>query len=113
MNLVHLIYSREYFSFRLLDVIHTERTLNLIFEYCDQDLKKYFDSCNGEIDPNIVQSFFWQLLQGLSYCHDHSVLHRDLKPQNLLLTKVRFRFRFRFDESFLFFFVSEWTIKIG
>ena len=74
--------------FRLLDVIHTERTLNLIFEYCDQDLKKYFDSCNGEIDANIVQSFFWQLLQGLSYCHDHSVLHRDLKPQNLLLTKV-------------------------
>ncbi|CAF1252961.1 unnamed protein product [Adineta ricciae] len=29
---------------RLLDVIHTEKTLNLIFEYCDQDLKKYFDS---------------------------------------------------------------------
>ena len=73
---------------RLLDVIHTEKTLNLIFEYCDQDLKKYFDSCNGEIDANTVQSFFWQLLQGLSYCHDHSVLHRDLKPQNLLLTKV-------------------------
>ena len=73
---------------RLLDVIHTEKTLNLIFEYCDQDLKKYFDSCNGDIDPSTVQSFFWQLLQGLSYCHEHSVLHRDLKPQNLLLTKV-------------------------
>ncbi|UJR35534.1 hypothetical protein I4U23_028288 [Adineta vaga] len=72
---------------RLLDVIHTERTLNLIFEYCDQDLKKYFDSCNGDIDPKTVQSFFWQLLQGLSFCHEHSVLHRDLKPQNLLLTK--------------------------
>ncbi|CAF0959858.1 unnamed protein product [Adineta ricciae] len=72
---------------RLLDVIHTEKTLNLIFEYCDQDLKKYFDSCNGDIDPKTVQSFFWQLLQGLSFCHEHSVLHRDLKPQNLLLTK--------------------------
>jgi len=64
--------------------------LNLIFEYCDQDLKKYFDSCNGDIDPTTVQSFFWQLLQGLSFCHEHSVLHRDLKPQNLLLTKVEF-----------------------
>ncbi|CAM4920101.1 unnamed protein product [Rotaria socialis] len=50
-------------------------------------LKKYFDSCNGDIDAKTVQSFFWQLLQGLSYCHEHSVLHRDLKPQNLLLTK--------------------------
>ncbi|CAF1599128.1 unnamed protein product, partial [Didymodactylos carnosus] len=71
----------------LLDVIHTEKTLNLIFEYCDQDLKKYFDSCTGDIDSETVRSFFWQLLSGLSFCHSHNVLHRDLKPQNLLINK--------------------------
>ena len=26
-----------------------------------------------------------QLLQGIAYCHKHRVLHRDLKPQNLLI----------------------------
>ena len=26
-----------------------------------------------------------QLLSGIAYCHTHRVLHRDLKPQNLLL----------------------------
>lgn len=26
-----------------------------------------------------------QLLQGIAYCHSHRVLHRDLKPQNLLI----------------------------
>ena len=26
-----------------------------MFEYCDQDLKKYFDTCNGEIDPDTVK----------------------------------------------------------
>ena len=88
MNNIYTLELTRLICSRLLDVIHTEKTLNLIFEYCDQDLKKYFDSCNGEIDPTTVQSFFWQLLQGLSYCHEHSVLHRDLKPQNLLLTKV-------------------------
>ena len=30
-------------------------------------------------------SYLWQLLQGISYCHSHRVLHRDLKPQNLLV----------------------------
>ncbi len=40
---------------RLLDVLHGESKLVLVFEYCDQDLKKYFDSCNGEIDPDTVK----------------------------------------------------------
>ena len=26
-----------------------------------------------------------QLLSGIAYCHAHRVLHRDLKPQNLLI----------------------------
>jgi serine/threonine protein kinase len=34
------------------------------------------------------QSFMYQLLKGLAYCHKMRVLHRDLKPQNLLINKV-------------------------
>uniref|UniRef100_A0A0M3IE84 Cell division protein kinase 5 n=1 Tax=Ascaris lumbricoides TaxID=6252 RepID=A0A0M3IE84_ASCLU len=70
---------------RLYDVVHSERKLTLVFEYCDQDLKKYFDSCNGEIDQQVVKSLMYQLLRGLAFCHAHNVLHRDLKPQNLLI----------------------------
>ena len=33
----------------------------------------------------VVQSYLSQLLQGLHYCHCHRILHRDLKPQNLLI----------------------------
>ncbi|XP_023242571.1 cyclin-dependent kinase 2-like [Centruroides sculpturatus] len=32
-----------------------------------------------------IASYLWQLLQGIAYCHSHRVLHRDLKPQNLLI----------------------------
>jgi len=64
-----------------------DKKLTLVFEHCDQDLKKYFDSLNGEIDPDVVKSFMYQLLRGLAFCHSHNVLHRDLKPQNLLINK--------------------------
>lgn len=72
---------------RLYDVLHSDKKLTLVFEHCDQDLKKYFDSLNGEISPEIVKSFMYQLLRGLAFCHSHNVLHRDLKPQNLLINK--------------------------
>jgi cyclin-dependent kinase len=34
-----------------------------------------------------VKKFTLQLLEGTRYCHAHRVLHRDLKPQNLLIDK--------------------------
>ena len=68
-------------------MLHSEKKLTLVFEHCDQDLKKYFDSLNGEIDLDVVKSFQYQLLRGLEFCHQNNVLHRDLKPQNLLINK--------------------------
>ena len=71
---------------RLHEVIHTETSLTLVFEYLDQDLKNYLDACGDRgIDDYTVKSFLFQLLQGIAYCHKHRVLHRDLKPQNLLI----------------------------
>eukprot|EP00941_MAST-03F_sp_MAST-3F-sp1_P001649 g1649.t1 len=72
---------------RLYDVVHTDKKLTLVFEYLDQDLKKYLDQCDGGIDPNVMQSFMYQLIRGVGFCHHHRVLHRDLKPQNLLINR--------------------------
>lgn len=72
---------------RLYDVVHTERRLTLVFEYLDQDLKKYLDICEGGLETTILKSFLYQLLCGVAFCHTHRVLHRDLKPQNLLINR--------------------------
>lgn len=71
----------------LHDVIHTENKLMLVFEYMDKDLKKYMDT-NGErgaLPPVTIKSFMYQLLKAIDFCHTNRVLHRDLKPQNLLI----------------------------
>ncbi|XP_028925086.1 cyclin-dependent kinase 18 [Ornithorhynchus anatinus] len=71
----------------LHDLIHTERSLTLVFEYLDSDLKQYLDSCGNLMSMHNVKIFMFQLLRGLSYCHHRKILHRDLKPQNLLINE--------------------------
>nr|XP_019959098.1 PREDICTED: cyclin-dependent kinase 1-like [Paralichthys olivaceus] len=72
---------------RLLDVLMQESRLYLIFEFLSMDLKKYLDSIpSGQyMDPMLVKSYLYQILEGIYFCHCHRVLHRDLKPQNLLI----------------------------
>ncbi|XP_043916623.1 cyclin-dependent kinase 2-like [Protopterus annectens] len=74
---------------KLLDVIYGEKKLYLVFEFLNQDLKKYMDCSQSVGLPlPLVKSYLFQLLQGVSFCHSHRVIHRDLKPQNLLINEA-------------------------
>ncbi|KAL4421721.1 hypothetical protein ABPG77_002337 [Micractinium sp. CCAP 211/92] len=78
---------------KLLCVEHLEENgkpcLYLVFEYLSTDLKKYMDrngkGPNHPLPPELVKSFMYQLLKGVAHMHKHGVMHRDLKPQNLLV----------------------------
>jgi serine/threonine protein kinase len=73
---------------RLFDVVHTEKKLMLVFEYIDEDLKKYLEPYKtGEVilEATTVKNLLRQLLSAVNHCHYHRVLHRDLKPQNILI----------------------------
>jgi len=80
----------------LLEIVHADSKLFLVFEFLDMDLKKYMEgvSCPGDatnavtargLGPDVIKRFTYQLVKGLHYCHAHRILHRDLKPQNLLI----------------------------
>ena len=71
----------------LLDLIHGEKKLYLVFEFLDHDLKKYLNLNGSPLSPQLVKSYLYQILLAIKYCHSKRILHRDLKPQNLLIDK--------------------------
>ncbi|XP_075154353.1 cyclin-dependent kinase 1 [Haematobia irritans] len=73
----------------LEDVLMEENRLYLIFEFLSMDLKKYMDSLPADkpLSSELVRSYLYQITNAILFCHRRRVLHRDLKPQNLLIDK--------------------------
>eukprot|EP01062_Namystynia_karyoxenos_P025406 TRINITY_DN1999_c0_g2_i1.p2 TRINITY_DN1999_c0_g2~~TRINITY_DN1999_c0_g2_i1.p2 ORF type:complete len:363 (+),score=140.34 TRINITY_DN1999_c0_g2_i1:116-1090(+) len=71
---------------RLMDVVSSQNKLTLIFEYLDMDLKQLLDRRRAGIADEQLKSFLFQILNGLHACHCHRLVHRDMKPQNILVT---------------------------
>ena len=39
------------------------------------------------VGPEDVRKIIYQILKGLLHCHEKGIVHRDVKPQNLLIDK--------------------------
>ncbi|KAG0312271.1 Cyclin-dependent kinase 3 [Linnemannia gamsii] len=73
---------------QLLDVVHEENKLFLVFEFLELDLKKYMDTRPNTQNTGLPMEQV-RLIQGVEFCHQRRILHRDLKPQNLLIDEHR------------------------
>ena len=72
---------------RLKDVVNTKSSMYLVFEYLDLDLKQHMEDHRLGATPQLIKRYLHQIISGIAYCHTHRILHRDLKPQNLLIDK--------------------------
>ena len=70
---------------RLLDATATRQDVSLVLEFVDMDLARYMKESHGRLDPRITRSLSQQLMLGIEFCHRNSIMHRDIKPQNLLV----------------------------
>jgi serine/threonine protein kinase len=71
----------------LKDCVQEDGRLFLVFEFLDSDLNKYMRSCNGMLSPLLVKSYLFQICRGLAFCHARGIMHRQLMPQNLLVSR--------------------------
>lgn len=73
----------------LIEVFKTRRKqkLHLVFEYCDRTvLDELVANPKGVPEP-MIKKITYQVLKAVEFCHNHNCIHRDVKPENILITK--------------------------
>ena len=67
-------------------------TLNLVFEYMEIDLLELMKSCEPKtLKEDQIRDIMHQTLLGLAFMHKYGFFHRDMKPENLLLTRNKLK----------------------
>ncbi|XP_074729547.1 serine/threonine-protein kinase 36 isoform X4 [Strix uralensis] len=71
---------------QMLDSFETNKEVVVVTDYAEGELFQILED-DGSLPEDQVQTIAAQLVSALYYLHSHRILHRDMKPQNILLGK--------------------------
>ena len=87
---------REFSIIKELDHINIIKTYSItedpkkfyiIMEYCEKGELFNYIIKNKRLKENEASFFFYQIINGIEYIHSKNIVHRDMKPENILLNK--------------------------
>ena len=68
------------------DVKTWEDSMWIVMEYCDfEDLNNFFEKYHGKLDKKKKVRIMSQISRGMTFLHNQNIIHRDIKPGNILL----------------------------
>ncbi|MCL1975823.1 MAG: Stk1 family PASTA domain-containing Ser/Thr kinase [Firmicutes bacterium] len=69
------------------DVGFEENMHYIVMEFVEGHSLKEYIKQKGVLTVQIASVIMMQILDGISYAHEHGIIHRDIKPHNILLSK--------------------------
>lgn len=70
---------------KIENVVICSENVFLVTEFFPRDLRDYLNALEAPLPLGTVRRLLAQLLEGTQHIHCNGILHRDLKPQNILL----------------------------
>lgn len=73
---------------RLMDIFSHHSNINLVIEYMVGDMEGLIKGMARDSKPlphADVKAYMKMILQGIEHCHERWIVHRDMKPGNLLV----------------------------
>ncbi|XP_048734552.1 cyclin-dependent kinase-like 1 isoform X2 [Ostrea edulis] len=71
----------------LIEVFRRKKRLHLVFEYVDHTVLNELDRHPKGVPETLVKRIIYQTLLAVNFCHQHNCIHRDVKPENILITR--------------------------
>jgi serine/threonine protein kinase len=68
---------------KLLDFFPRAGKMYLVLELMQSDLKQRMRSV--ELPVTLIKSYIHQIMKALAFCHANRIMHRDVKPENILI----------------------------
>ncbi|XP_061941051.1 cyclin-dependent kinase-like 4 isoform X2 [Apis cerana] len=71
----------------MIEVFRRKKRFYLVFEYLDHTLLNELENVGGHgLGLEMSKRYIYQILRGLDFCHGSNIMHRDVKPENILIS---------------------------
>ncbi|KAI9097026.1 kinase-like domain-containing protein [Phlyctochytrium arcticum] len=72
---------------RLHDIVMQEEKYFMFLEYCQGSQLLDYIISHGKLREKVARRYIRQIVSAIDYCHQNSIVHRDLKIENVLIDK--------------------------
>ncbi|XP_011301516.1 cyclin-dependent kinase-like 2 isoform X2 [Fopius arisanus] len=71
---------------KMIEVFRRRKRFYLVFEYLDHTVLDELEAASGGLGPQVSRRHIFQVVRGLNFCHTNHIMHRDVKPENILVS---------------------------